>query len=286
MADPEVVEVHHYCPPDVRRVLASGTSAFIGEVDDSTVLKYPLEPGGDMTRLEVEHKILDIVGHHPRIIAHKGLTDAGLYLERAANGTIFNFLAETRHCDISLQQRVAWCREVVEAVAHVHSKGVIHCDIQPTNILLDEHLHIKLADFQSRYVAEDGEIILAGWSGEPCRYFCPREDDFEADWRTDLFALGSTIYFIITGHEVFPDIVAGEAGWDEKHVCSTITRKCWTRQYGSAGEVLKDISAVERLHDMGSISQQENGRGGLIAWNLKCIGHCPFPYHSVAVHIC
>lgn len=302
MADSEVVEYHHYCPPGVRRVLASGTSAFIGEVDDLTILKYPLEPGGDMTRLEIEHKIMDIIGHHPRIIAQKGFTEAGLYLERAVNGTIFNFLTETKHHDISLQQRIAWCREVVEAVEHVHSKRVIHCDIQPTNILLDENLHIKLADFQGRYLAEDGEVIMAGWSGEPCRYFCPREDDFEADWHTDLFALGSTIYFIITGHEVFSDIIAGEAGWDEKvrsrftsccfpndqHACSTITQKCWTRQYGSAGEVLKDISTVERLHNMGPINTHENGRGGLIAVNLKCIilyRPCPFPYHDDTIHI-
>lgn len=236
-----------------------------------------------MTRLEVEHKILEIIGQHARIISHKGLTEAGLYLERAANGTIFNFLAEKKHCHISLQQRIAWCREVIEAVEHVHSKRVIHCDIQPTNILLDDNLHIKLADFQSRYLAENGEVILTGWSGEPCRYFCPREDEFEADWRTDLFALGSTIYFIITGHEVFSDIKAGEAGWDDKvrsrftsrclpndqHACSSITKKCWTRQYGSASEVLNDVSAVEREYSMGSVNKQENGHGRLTAVNVS-----------------
>lgn len=284
MADSEVVEYHHYCPPGVRRVLASGTSAFIGEVDDSTILKYPLAPGGDMTRLELEHKILDITGHHPRIIAHKGFTDAGLYLERAANGTIFSFLTETERT-LSLQQRMAWCREVVEAVEHVHSKRVLHCDIQPTNVLLDENLHIKLADFQGRYLSEDGEVVLSGWSGEPCRYFCPREDDFEADWQTDLFALGSTIYFIVTGHEVFPDIIAGEPGWDEKvrsrfasgvfpddpHPCAAITQKCWKRRYSSASEVLKDISAVEHLHNVSSISAEGKAHGGLLGVNPKCI---------------
>jgi hypothetical protein len=72
-----------YCPPTVKEVIASGTSAFVGEVDGSTVMKYPLAPGGDMSRLEIEKKLLDIVGPHERIIGLKGFSDNGLYLERA-----------------------------------------------------------------------------------------------------------------------------------------------------------------------------------------------------------
>lgn len=83
---PSVAIYQHYCPAGVKRVLASGGSAFIGEVDDSTVFKYPLAPGGDMTRLEAEKKLLEIIGPHERIIACKGFTDGGIYLERAING--------------------------------------------------------------------------------------------------------------------------------------------------------------------------------------------------------
>lgn len=212
-----------------------------------------------MSRLEHEYTILNIVGPHPRIIAQKGFTDAGLYLERAANDTIYKYMAALEHPTPSLQQRIAWCREVAEAVEHVHSKSVIHCDIQPTNILVDENLQLKLADFQGNYISENGEFI-PGWNGEPCRYFCPRDDEFEADSKTDLFALGSTIYFIMTGHEVFLDIVGGEDGWVEtvksrfvsgnfpkdSHACHIITQKCWERRYGSASEVLDDIRAIEK----------------------------------------
>jgi serine/threonine protein kinase len=259
MSECEVVEYHQYCPKGVRRVLASGSSAFIGEVDDSTVLKYTLEPGGDMTRLKHEYNILNLVGQHPRIIAQKGFTDAGLYLERAANGTIYRYLIESDHDRPTLQQRVAWSREVTEAIEYIHSKGVIHCDIQPTNVLIDKDLHVKLADFQGDYVSENGELVF-GWCSEPCRYACPREDKFEANIKTDLFALGSTIYFIMTSHEVFPDIISGEFGWqkaiksrfasgifpNDSHACNIITRKCWSRQYISASEVLENIKAVEK----------------------------------------
>jgi serine/threonine protein kinase len=259
MSEYETVEYYHYCPEGVQRVLASGASSFVGEIDDSTILKYPLEPGGDMSRLAHEYRILSLIGQHPRIIALKGFTDAGLYLERAVNETIYKYLVKSIHNPPTLQQRVAWCREVTEAVDYIHSKGVIHCDIQPTNILIDGELHAKLADFQGNYVLDTGEF-MAGWSGEPCRYFCPREDEFEANIKTDLFALGSTIHFIMTNQEVFPDIVGGEDGWQEtikfrfasgifphdSHACDNITRKCWTLKYNSATEVFDDIRAIEK----------------------------------------
>lgn len=79
-----------------------------------------MEPGGDMTRLELEHNILTIVGQRPGIITDKGFTEAGLYLERAANGTILKYLADPNHPSPSLQQRIMWCRQVTEAVQHIH----------------------------------------------------------------------------------------------------------------------------------------------------------------------
>lgn len=249
----------HYCPPGVKRVLASGSSAFIGEVDDSTVFKYPLVPGGDMTRLEIESKLLSIIGPHKRIIRLKSFSDTGLYLERARNGSLANYMLESGQPAPSVKQRLAWCRETAEAVAWTHARRVLHCDIQPTNLLLDQDLHVKLSDFQGRQLSENGEVLLDGWSSEPCRFSCPRDDPFDADVRTDIFALGCTIYFIMMGHAVFPDIVDGEDRWYEKvrdrfasqqfpqdqHACNVVTLKCWQKEYESAQEVVRDIESLE-----------------------------------------
>ena len=258
--DADVVVYRHYYPPGVKRVIASGSSAFIGEVDGSTVLKYPLAPGGDASRLEVEREILEVVGPHPRIIGLKSLSSTGLYLERAVNGTLAYYLLESGDQPPSTQQRLSWCREAAEAVAHVHSRGVLHCDIQPTNLLLDKELHLKLSDFQGKLLSKNGEVLLDGGSSEPCRFYFPRDDPFEADIKTDLFALGCTIYFVMMGHAVFPDIIDGEEGWYEKvadrfaiqqfpqdsHACSTITLKCWLRQYGSAQDVVQEVETIEK----------------------------------------
>ncbi|CAK44077.1 hypothetical protein CBS115989_3760 [Aspergillus niger] len=262
MNKPGVKEYREYCPPGVKPVIASGGSAWIGEVDETTVLKYPIAPDNtDVSWLEMERKLLEIVGHHEHIIV-KGCTENGwLYLERATNGDLDDYYLRPAypHPPPSLEQRIAWwCREIAEAFAWVHSGGVIHCDIQPRNILLDDGLRTKLADFQGKHVSENGTVLLDGWSSEPCRFYCPRRDPIDADVQTDLFALGYTIYFIHVGHAVFPDIADGEAGCFEKveytlatqrfpedtHACSEITRKCWHKEYDSADDLLLDLEIV------------------------------------------
>lgn len=76
-------------------------------MDKSTVLKYPLTLGRDISRLKLEYEILCIVAKHPWIIGLKYLTADGLYLERAANGTLHNYIVESNHPPASLQQRLA-----------------------------------------------------------------------------------------------------------------------------------------------------------------------------------
>ncbi|KAK2051168.1 kinase-like protein [Colletotrichum caudatum] len=255
----EVVIYQHYCLPGVKRVLASGGSAFIGEIDDSTVLKYPLSPKGDMSRLDVERKLLQTIGQHERIIQLKGFSDKGLYLERALNGNLYQYLVESENPLPPMRQRLSWCREAAEAVSVVHAKRIIHCDIQPANLLLDGELHVKLSDFQGKLLSHDGTVLLDGWSSEPTRFYRPRADHSDANVQTDLFALGCTIYFIIKGHAVFPDIQNEDDQWHEKvqkkfekhqfpndlPVFADLVRKCWIGEYKSSEELLAEMAAVE-----------------------------------------
>ncbi|KAI0096095.1 kinase-like domain-containing protein [Nemania sp. FL0031] len=260
----EVRVLHRYYPDGVKSVIGSGTSAWVGEVDEFTVMKYTHTKEGDeeeLMRLDAEKQLYEIVGPHERIIKFKGSAPNGFYLERAANGPLAEYLLNSDNPPPSTQQRLAWCREATEGIAHVHSRGVLHCDIQPYNLLLDDKLHIKISDFQGRHIAEDGQKLVDGWVGEPTRFFCPREDICDANIKTDLFALGCTIYFIMRGHAVYPDIIDGSENWRERveerfekkqfpqepHACDWITLKCWQLEYDSAEELLRDIKSVEKL---------------------------------------
>lgn len=135
----DITECYYpYFPPGVTEIIAMGSNTYIGEVDKSTVFKYPHAPG-DMTRLDMERKLLETIGPHERIISLKGSSDTGLYLERARNGNIGDYLSGNPLA--SVKQRLAWCREAAEAVTWIHSRRILHCDLHPWNLLFDEDLH-------------------------------------------------------------------------------------------------------------------------------------------------
>ena len=65
-------------------------------------------------------------------------------------------------------------------------------------------------------MSTNGEVLLNGFSGEPSRFSCPRDPRDYADVKTNLFVLGSTIYFIMVCQDVFPDVSDQENGSDEE----------------------------------------------------------------------
>ncbi|KAH7318939.1 kinase-like domain-containing protein [Rhexocercosporidium sp. MPI-PUGE-AT-0058] len=220
MSHIEIVEVHRYYPNGIKRIIGRGGENYIGVVDESTVLKYPCIPG-ITSNLRAETQLLEILS----------LNDVGLRLEYAVNGGLDGYIKANPAT--SLDQRLRWCKQAAEAVKYSHKKRVIHCDINLRNLLLDGNLDLKLADFQGMHKSCDGNSFL------------PRAHGDYADVETDLFALRSTIYFIIIGHKVFPDL---DSDMDEEiehrfrrgqfpvdlQFCSAITRKCWAQAYCSA----------------------------------------------------
>lgn len=86
----------------------------------------------------------------------------------------------------------------------------------------------------------------------------PRDDKDSADVKTDTFALGSTIYYIVTGHRPFPQLhtIDDEAEFLcrfregrfpdlEEEVGGETVRKCWEGRYSSAGEVVDDLVTLQ-----------------------------------------
>ncbi|KAL9033168.1 MAG: hypothetical protein Q9180_006094 [Flavoplaca navasiana] len=242
-----------YKPEGVTEFLGLGSDSFIGAVGETTVLKYPKTPGDKtaLAILDLEAQILTTIGPHKHIVGYRGQREDGLLLERALRGSIAQFLKDYTP---TWQQRLAWARQATEAVAVTHRAGVIHCDVNVNNLLLDNDLMVKLCDFQGRLLRPDGSVDKDGLARENIKSFMPRADPNHSDRKTDIFALGSAFYHIMLGHEPFPDMDPFD---DEKQIearfashqfpemefllMNCVTRKCWAGEYDSAEAVLRDL---------------------------------------------
>lgn len=245
-------------PPGVEEIISRG-GFYIGKLNENMVLKYASDANDPiyLTSIKIESRLLQLLGYHPHIIQSRGLVEDGLLLKYYPNGNLYKHLAA--HPFVRMDQRLEWCKQLVDTVGHMHSKRIIHCDITLPNILLDENHNIILADFQGLLVSDYGRVMLDGMSREPSKSYMPREDSLHADVHTDLFAVGSAIYHIIVGHEVFPEL---RSRGDEKeigrrfkrrifppddYVASHIVERCWKGQYSCAAEIAAEISEVQAV---------------------------------------
>lgn len=119
-------------------------------------------------------------------------------MEYVESGSLEDLLAREQ----KLPPRVAvnLFREVAVGLLHAHGKGVLHCDVKPANILIDQDGHPRLADFgQSRLSHEQTPALGTLF------YMAPEQADLTAvpDVRWDVYALGALLYVMLTGEPPF-----------------------------------------------------------------------------------
>jgi serine/threonine-protein kinase len=118
-------------------------------------------------------------------------------------GTLWTLLSAERRLT---PMRVAGIlRGVADALDHAHAQGVIHRDLKPQNVLLDESGHVYLADFGIARMVEGSTVLTrAGMVTGTPRYMAPEQGMGQALGKTaDIYALGVMAYEMLTGSVPF-----------------------------------------------------------------------------------
>ena len=113
----------------------------------------------------------------------------------------------TKEKQLPVADAVQIAREIAGALAYAHKEGVIHRDVKPANIMLEEG-HAVLADFgvaQAVSQAKDERITKMGFSPGTPSYMSPEQASGEqdVDGRSDQYALGCVLYEMLAGEPPF-----------------------------------------------------------------------------------
>ena len=173
-----------------------------------------------LRRFEQESEVLGRL-QHPGIaqVFEAGTADAGdgpqpfFAMERVVGRTLGVYADEER---LTTRQRLELLAQICDAVHHAHRKGVVHRDLKPGNILVDETGQPKVLDFGVAHVTEsDIQATMQTDVGQivgTLRYMSPEQvsgDPSQLDTRSDVYTLGVILYEMLAARP--PYLVQGKA---------------------------------------------------------------------------
>jgi serine/threonine protein kinase len=195
-----------------------------------------------------EAKVLSRL-QHPNIVlvldSFREGKDYYLVMEYVEGDNLHDMLKE-RQEPFPEEQVMVWARQICDVLHYLHSHDppVIYRDLKPSNIMIDTKDRVKLVDFGiARLYQDDGDnthVVSQGYS-PPEQYWGG------ADPRSDVYALGATMHFLLTGDEPLALTVCSprELNEDVSEACDLIvshaTQQDVYLRYQSALEMKDEI---------------------------------------------
>ncbi len=167
-------------------------------IDKRVALKVPHRQGLDFGELLREPRLLASL-NHPNIVnvitAEKQDNVFFIVMEYVPGETLENIIGAKGGLDLALT--LDYTCQICNAVDHAHKQGVLHRDLRPANVFVNEKGLLKVGDFgTSRMleVAAHGTTVI----GSP-PYMAPEQFEGRAVFASDLYSLGVTMYQMLSG---------------------------------------------------------------------------------------
>lgn len=169
------------------------------------------------------HQEADLMFSHPNLVEMLGCCEVApdygpiFIISRFVKGeNIDKFInehvrslpnAEHRICELFLP--------VLDALAYIHTKGIIHMDIKPSNIMMEQGRNVRLMDLGIADVSETINSSTSGMMGTP-KYAAPEqfsdvENKSQLTSATDIYEAGITLYELITKQNPFSATTVAES---------------------------------------------------------------------------
>ncbi len=199
----------------VRRILGEGGQKVVYLVHDEeldrdcalSVVRSELLGPDDLERLRREAQAMARLGAHSNIVTvfDFGQEDGKPYIvcEYVPGGEL---RAELRAAGgpLPAERAVAIAMDVARALVVAHARGIIHRDVKPSNVWMNEDGSAKLGDFGLAFSIDRTRMTLPGSAMGTATYMAPEQARGEpADARTDLYALGVMLYEMVCGRPPF-----------------------------------------------------------------------------------
>jgi len=142
---------------------------------------------------------------HPNIVPYYGLyhtLDLTFLLERFVNGPTLKDIIISQKGPLQISEAMIYLKALCAALGYAHFKGVVHCDVKPGNVMIDQGGDIFLTDFGIARHAESTTTTLA--LAGTAAYMTPEQILGQAVYpATDVYALGVLLFEMLTGKRPF-----------------------------------------------------------------------------------
>ena len=194
---------------EVKRLLGQGGMAAVFLADELglerpvAIKVLPPELSRDeglVARFEREARTAARLDHPNIIPIHRVESEAGLhyFVMKYVPGRSLDDLLD-RPEPVPLETAVRILREAAAALGHAHARGVVHRDVKPANIMLDQDDRVVLTDFGISKAGESTHLTQTGMIVGTPHYMAPEQAlGREIDGRADQYALGVVAYQMLT----------------------------------------------------------------------------------------